>query len=151
MRLAFAGMLVMGLSLGLVAGCEEPAEETVVQAPPQDEAPPIWPEEQRPDPEMRPTGATGSPPAAAPPVDTSVTTSSGSPTTSAQPLPRSSYASDQPITSRTYVVKAGDTLYKIAKKQYGDERKWRAIYEANRDTLKGDPDKLQVGMKLELP
>ena len=51
---------------------------------------------------------------------------------------------------KTYVVKAGDTLSKIAKQEYGDANAWRRIYEANTDTLK-DPDKIFPGQTLKIP
>ena len=51
---------------------------------------------------------------------------------------------------RTYVVKRGDTLSGIAKEVYGDGKKWREIYEANKDKIK-DPDLIQVGWELRLP
>jgi nucleoid-associated protein YgaU len=47
-------------------------------------------------------------------------------------------------------VRSGDTLSKIAKYVYGDANAYPRIFEANRDTLK-DPDKIQVGQKLNLP
>ncbi|HEY0712667.1 MAG TPA: LysM peptidoglycan-binding domain-containing protein [Polyangia bacterium] len=50
----------------------------------------------------------------------------------------------------TYVVKAGDTLSKIAKNKYGEASAWRKIFEANTDLLK-DPDKIYPGQKLKLP
>jgi nucleoid-associated protein YgaU len=49
-----------------------------------------------------------------------------------------------------YLVKAGDTLSKIAKHHYGDASAWRKIFEANTDILK-DPDKIYPGQKLKLP
>lgn len=51
---------------------------------------------------------------------------------------------------RTYVVVAGDSLSKIAKREYGDGTKWRRIYEANTDILK-DPDHIHPGQKLRIP
>jgi nucleoid-associated protein YgaU len=39
----------------------------------------------------------------------------------------------------TYVVVKGDSLSKIAGREYGDPQKWRRIYDANRDLIK-DPD-----------
>ncbi len=51
---------------------------------------------------------------------------------------------------RTYVVQKGDTLYAIARKFYGDQSKWKVIYNANRGQLKS-PDKLTAGMKLVIP
>ena len=54
------------------------------------------------------------------------------------------------IPVRTYVVKNGDSLSKIAEDHYGFARMWRTIYEANLDVV-DDPDRLPVGLKLVLP
>ena len=51
---------------------------------------------------------------------------------------------------RTYVVVKGDSLSKIAKREYGDANKWRAIYEANKDLIK-DPDLIYPGQELKVP
>ena len=51
---------------------------------------------------------------------------------------------------RTYTVKAGDTLSKIAKDTYGDASQWKKIHAANADLIR-DPDKIQVGWVLQLP
>ena len=51
---------------------------------------------------------------------------------------------------RTYEVKKGDSLSKIAKHVYGDANKWKQIFEANRDKLK-DPDKIFPGQVLTIP
>ena len=50
----------------------------------------------------------------------------------------------------TYTVKRGDTLYGIARKQYGDGSLWRAIYEANRAKI-SHVDRLSVGLVLVIP
>lgn len=52
-------------------------------------------------------------------------------------------------TNRTYVVKAGDSLSKIAKEFYGDASQWKKIQAAN-DVIR-DPDKIQVGWTLQIP
>jgi len=52
--------------------------------------------------------------------------------------------------SRTYVVVSGDSLSRIAKREYGDAQKWPQIYEANRDIIK-DPDLIFPGQILRLP
>lgn len=52
--------------------------------------------------------------------------------------------------SRTTTVRAGDTLEKIAAREYGSARKWRLIYEANRDRLP-TPNRIYPGQKLVLP
>ena len=56
----------------------------------------------------------------------------------------------QPATEETYVVVAGDSLSKIAKRLYGDANKWRQIYEANKDLIK-NPDLIHPGQKLKIP
>ena len=52
--------------------------------------------------------------------------------------------------TRTYTVKSGDTLSKIAKEMYGDASKWKKIHQANADRIK-DPDKIQPGWTLNVP
>ena len=52
--------------------------------------------------------------------------------------------------TRTYEVKPGDSLSKIAKQEYGDANKWPQIFEANKDILK-DPNKIYPGQKLKIP
>ena len=47
----------------------------------------------------------------------------------------------------TYTVESGDNLTKIGKK-YGIQ--WKAIWDANRDTL-SDPDKIYPGQELKIP
>lgn len=51
---------------------------------------------------------------------------------------------------RTYEVKKGDSLSKIAKRVYGDGGKWRQIFDANTDKL-DDPDKIFPGQILVIP
>ena len=52
--------------------------------------------------------------------------------------------------SRTYTVKSGDTLSKIAKSELGDAQAYGRIFEANRDQL-SDPDKIKPGQVLKIP
>jgi len=52
--------------------------------------------------------------------------------------------------TRIYVVVSGDSLSKIAKREYGDANKWKQIFEANRDIIK-DPNLIYPGQKLKLP
>ena len=51
---------------------------------------------------------------------------------------------------KVYEVVAGDSLSKIAKREYGNANEWKRIFEANRDLLK-DPDKIHPGQKLKIP
>ncbi len=52
--------------------------------------------------------------------------------------------------TKIYVVVSGDSLSKIAKREYGNANEWKRIYEANKDVLK-DPDKIYPGQKLNIP
>jgi nucleoid-associated protein YgaU len=51
---------------------------------------------------------------------------------------------------RSYTVKAGDTLSKIAKEHLGDANAYMKIFNANKDQLT-DPDKIKPGQVLKLP
>jgi nucleoid-associated protein YgaU len=51
---------------------------------------------------------------------------------------------------KTYTVKSGDTLSKIAKEMFGDANAYTEIFNANRDVL-SDPDKIKPGQVLKIP
>jgi nucleoid-associated protein YgaU len=51
---------------------------------------------------------------------------------------------------RSYTVKSGDTLSKIAREYYGDAAKYNKIFDANRNIL-SDADKIQPGQVLTIP
>lgn len=51
---------------------------------------------------------------------------------------------------KTYTVKSGDTLSKIAKDHLGNANAYMKIYEANRDQL-SNPDLIKPGQVLRLP
>ena len=53
-------------------------------------------------------------------------------------------------TPRTYTVKKGDSLSKIAKAVYGSANKWKRIYEANQDQI-ADADLIHPGQVLKIP
>ena len=64
---------------------------------------------------------------------------------------QSGSSSTAPSTApKIYEVVPGDSLSKIAKREYGNAGEWKRIFEANRDILK-DPDKIYPGQKLKLP
>lgn len=72
------------------------------------------------------------------------------------PSPSPAIAAATPTTATTaggesYEVQSGDTLATIAQQFYGDSTQWRQIYDANKDTIGSDPDKLKLGMKLTIP
>jgi nucleoid-associated protein YgaU len=51
---------------------------------------------------------------------------------------------------RTYTVKAGDTLSKIAKERLGDANAYMEIFNANKGLLT-DPNKIKPGQVLTIP
>jgi nucleoid-associated protein YgaU len=77
--------------------------------------------------------------------DFSNVSSGGSSTAPAAPQP-----TDTTGAGKTYVVVEGDSLSKIAKREYGDASKWRTIYEANKDLI-NDPDLIYPGQELKVP
>ena len=52
--------------------------------------------------------------------------------------------------TRTYTVKPGDSLSKIAEQFYGKASGYNRIFEANRDKL-SNPDKISAGQELVIP
>ncbi len=59
---------------------------------------------------------------------------------------------EQPVgtSGKTYTVKAGDTLSRIAREHLGDANAFMKIFNANREVLT-DPDKIKPGQVLRLP
>ena len=51
---------------------------------------------------------------------------------------------------KTYIVKSGDNLSKIAKQFYGDPAKWKKIHAANSDKIP-NPDLIHPGLQLAIP
>jgi nucleoid-associated protein YgaU len=74
----------------------------------------------------------------------------GSSSTAPPPAPPPVEATPPADVERTYTVVAGDTLSKIAKREYGDASKWHRIYEANKDTIK-NPDLIYPGQTFKIP
>ncbi len=52
--------------------------------------------------------------------------------------------------AKTYTVKSGDTLSKIAKQHLGNANAYMKIFEANRDQL-SNPDLIKPGQVLKIP
>ncbi|HEY2760477.1 MAG TPA: LysM peptidoglycan-binding domain-containing protein, partial [Pirellulales bacterium] len=53
-------------------------------------------------------------------------------------------------TGRTYTVQAGESLLDVARKVYGDPRRYQDLFEANRRQLR-TPGDLKTGMVLTIP
>ncbi|NJJ37818.1 LysM peptidoglycan-binding domain-containing protein [Paenibacillus apii] len=58
---------------------------------------------------------------------------------------------DTKKTPKTYIVKSGDSLSKIAKLELGDSSKWQSIYSLNKKTIGPDANKIAPGQKLVMP
>ncbi|MFE3761795.1 LysM peptidoglycan-binding domain-containing protein [Streptomyces sp. NPDC059104] len=52
---------------------------------------------------------------------------------------------------RMYTVKAGDSLSSIARRELGNEARWRELYAMNRTVVGPNPDMILPGMVLTLP
>ena len=59
-------------------------------------------------------------------------------------------AASAPAAARTYTVKPGDTLSKIAKEHLGNANAYMKIFELNKNQLT-DPNKIKPGQVLRLP
>ena len=57
---------------------------------------------------------------------------------------------DIKVSTKEYVIQKGDTLWAIAKKEYGDGKQWKRIYEFNKDLIK-NPDRPRKGTKIQIP
>ncbi len=51
---------------------------------------------------------------------------------------------------KTYEIQSGDSLSRIAKREYGDANAWHRIFEANQETIK-HPDKIFPGQIIKIP
>jgi len=54
------------------------------------------------------------------------------------------------LPTRTYTIKTGDSLSKIARQFYGDANDWNIIYKANKDKIK-DPELIHPGQVIFIP
>jgi nucleoid-associated protein YgaU len=54
-------------------------------------------------------------------------------------------------TGKVVVVKRGESLSQIAKRELGDTEKWKVIYEANKDVVGPNANEIYTGMRLRLP
>ena len=56
----------------------------------------------------------------------------------------------QAVVMKRYTVRKGDTLQSISKKFYGTTKRWKEIYNVNRQVLKS-PDEIYPGQIIEIP
>jgi len=64
---------------------------------------------------------------------------------------KASSRTDLKKSSKTYTVKAGDSLSKIAKFELGNSSKWNEIYKLNTKIIGSDPNRIKPGQKLVMP
>ncbi len=62
-----------------------------------------------------------------------------------EPAPRA----PGPVVSHT--IQAGETLSDIAKQYYNDPTQWRVIFNANRDKLGDNPNRIKSGIRIRIP
>jgi len=54
------------------------------------------------------------------------------------------------VSQKEYIIKKGDSFWKIAEKELGSGHRWKYLYELNKDRIK-NPNKLKVGQKIIIP
>ena len=54
------------------------------------------------------------------------------------------------VTTKDYVIQEGDTLWKIAKAEYGNGMQWKRLYEFNKDVIP-NPDRPKKGTRIKIP
>ena len=55
-----------------------------------------------------------------------------------------------PKKQKHYTIQKGDTLQKVSQKFYGTTKKWKFLYEVNKDVLKS-ADKVYPGARIKIP
>ncbi|PLT45488.1 Phage-like element PBSX protein xkdP [Paenibacillus pasadenensis] len=69
----------------------------------------------------------------------------------AEPAAEQERKDGSPTPPAFYVVVAGDSLWKIAQRIWGDGDRWRELHAANQAAIGKDPNRLKVGLKLAVP
>lgn len=55
------------------------------------------------------------------------------------------------VTGGKYTTVAGDSLWSVAVSRYADGYQWPKIWEANKDKIGPNPDRLETGIELSIP
>ena len=73
-------------------------------------------------------------------------------TTEEEPEPVVEEVVEEPVVhqERTIIVKKGEWLFDIARKEYGSMHEWHKIYEANKDKI-NNPDIIYPNQELIIP
>jgi nucleoid-associated protein YgaU len=125
-----AATVLTALLLVSVVGCQEPQKEEDLQEPAAETAM-MEPDFYAADPAVTAAGSEGD----------SYTTFPATTTADTDALIGS---------GAVHVVAKGDTLYRLARQYYNDQRRWKDIYEANRSKV-SNPDLIHVGQELVIP
>ncbi len=80
------------------------------------------------------------------------------PTPEAKPVEEGKYLEEKQeeltgeirVSTREYVIREGDSLARIAKRELGSPHRWRYLYELNKDRIK-NPNKLKPGTTIIIP
>jgi nucleoid-associated protein YgaU len=102
-----------------------------------------------PVPPTPPTAPTAPTPPVAPEAPVVSATPAAQPTT--RPTSKPGDAPAPTETARTYTVKAGDSLWKIAEREQGNPYRWTELYQANTKVIGRNPDLIYPGQELTLP
>ncbi len=54
------------------------------------------------------------------------------------------------VSIKEYVIQKGDTLWKIAEREYGNGMQWKRLYDFNKDVI-ANPDRPKKGTKIRIP
>lgn len=54
------------------------------------------------------------------------------------------------VSTKEYITKKGDTLWRVAEREYGNGYRWKNIYELNKDKIK-DPNRLKANQRIIIP
>ena len=129
---ALTVVLLVAVAAMLVVGC----------GPKKEELPPLEPADGQP--------AATAPAAAAGKSPVAVDTMPPPPVARPRPLVSEKPPAADVAGGQSYTVKAGDTLYTLAKRFYGDGKLWTRIADANKDRIK-DVSHIPIGTTLTIP